>query len=182
MSGLFLFSEGRFVSWNISPYNEKQKAMTMTTPDPDFQPTSEPSSKPPKRKPKSADEAINSVEVSAADSAVAVKPKRRHKTQAEKEAARKAEAEKPLDPKIRFILGSIVLIIAGFIYIDPVTFAEAGNSRGEGMWIRDVLVILVGILGKTPTVLILTAIGLLSVGMGVWGWLDARKPKVEEKP
>jgi hypothetical protein len=62
-----------------------------------------------------------------------------------------------------------------------VTFAEAGNSGNSGMWIRDVLVILVGILGKTPTVLILAVIGLLSLGMGVWGWMDARKQKKSDE-
>jgi hypothetical protein len=111
-------------------------------------------------------------------------PKRKRKTKAEKEAERlakaRAEAEKPLDPKIWFTLGGILLIIAGFIYVDPVTFAEAGRSSSEGMWIRDVLVIFVGILGKTPTVIILAIIGLLSLGMGVWGWVDARKPKPEK--
>jgi hypothetical protein len=110
--------------------------------------------------------------------------KRKRKTKAEKEAERlakaRAEAEKPLDPKLWFTLGAILLIIAGFIYVDPVTFAEAGRSTSEGMWIRDVLVIFVGILGKTPTVIILAIIGLLSLGMGVWGWVDARKPKPEK--
>ena len=158
--------------------------MTMTTPDPDFQPPSEPTPEvePRKSKPKSADAAVNSVEASAAD---AVIPKRKRKTKAQKEADRmarmKADAEKPLDPKIWFTLGAILLGIAGFIYIDPVTFANAGNSGNSGMWIRDLLVILVGILGKTPTVVVLAVIGLLSIGMGVWGWLDARKPKPEKK-
>ena len=114
-----------------------------------------------------------------------VEPKRRRKTQAEKEAERmaraKAEAEKPLDPKIWFVFGAILLLIAGFIYVDPVTFAEAGTSGNSGMWIRDVLVILVGILGKTPTVIVLAVIGVFSLGMGVWGWLDARKPKPDKK-
>lgn len=133
--------------------------MTMTTPDPDFQ-SPEPVSEAPS------------------------KPKRKRKTKAEKEAARlaraKAEAEKPLDPKIWFSLGAILLVIAGFIYVDPVTFAEAGRSTSEGMWIRDLLVIFVGILGKTPTVIILAIIGVLSLGMGVWGWVDARKPKPDK--
>ena len=155
----------------------------MTTPDiqptPDPAPTPEP--KPRKRKPKSADEAINNVEASAADVAGVAKPKRRRKTNAEKEAARLADAEKPIDPKVWYVFGGILLGIAGFIYVDPVTFAEAGTSGNSGMWIRDVLVILVGILGKTPTVLVLAAVGLLSIAMGVWGWLDARKPKAEQK-
>ena len=42
------------------------------------------------------------------------------------------------------------------------------------MWIRDVLVILVGILGKTPTVIILAIVSLLSIGWGVRGWLRQR--------
>ncbi len=149
--------------------------MTITDPQPE--------PKPRKRKSKSADEAINTVEASAGD---VVQPDRKRKTKAEKEAARmaraKAEAEKPLDPKIWFALGAILLLVAGFIYIDPVTFAEAGNSGNDGMWVRDVLVILVGILGHIPTVLLLAVIGLLSVGMGVWGWVDARKPKPEPEP
>jgi hypothetical protein len=152
----------------------------MTTPDPDFQPPSEP--KPSKRKPKSIDEAINNVEVSAGDAvAGTAKRKRRRKTNAEQEAARLAEADKPIDPKVWYVFGGILLAIAGFIYVDPVTFAEAGTSGNSGMWIRDVLVIFVGILGKTPTVLILAVIGLLSLGMGVWGWLDARKSKPDKK-
>ena len=153
------------------------KIKTMTTPD--IQPTPEP--KPRKRKPKSTDEAINNVAASADAPVEAAKPKRRRKTQAEKEAERRAEAEKPIDPKVWYTFGGILLVIAGFIYIDPVTFAEAGTSGNSGMWIRDVLVIFVGILGKTPTVLVLAAVGLLSIAMGVWGWLDARKPKAEQK-
>jgi hypothetical protein len=159
----------------------------MTTPDPDFQspePTSEASSKPKRKRKTEAEPEAVLVETSPPD-ADAAKPKRRRKTKGEKEAARlaraKAEAEKPLDPKLWFSLGGILLIIAGFIYVDPVTFAEAGRSTSEGMWIRDVLVIFVGILGKTPTVIILTIIAVLSLGMGVWGWVDARKPKVEKQ-
>ncbi|MEO8612632.1 MAG: hypothetical protein ABI690_32360 [Chloroflexota bacterium] len=148
--------------------------MTPTDPQP------EPKSRKPKSK--SADKAIQNVETSAAEG---VTPKSRRKTPAEKEAERiarmKAEAEKPLDPKIWFALGAILLIVAGFIYIDPVTFAEAGNSGNDGMWVRDVLVLIVGILGHVPTVLVLAVIGLLSIGMGVWGWMDARKPKPEQK-
>ena len=64
--------------------------------------------------------------------------------------------------------------MALFIYVDPVTFAEAGQTGGEGMWIRDVLVIFVGILGKTPTVMILGAVSLLSIGWGIRGWLRQR--------
>jgi hypothetical protein len=161
--------------------------MTMT--DPNLQPPSEPTPdaapNPRKRKSKTADAAINMVDATTTDAVELEKPKRRRKTKAEKEAARmaraKAEAEKPLDPKLWFTLGGILLVIAGFIYVDPVTFAEAGQSHSEGMWIRDLLVILVGILGKTPTVIILAVIGVLSLGMGVWGWVDARKPKPEKK-
>ncbi|MBZ0287085.1 MAG: hypothetical protein K8I30_05680 [Anaerolineae bacterium] len=160
--------------------------MTMTDPNlPQApEPTPEAEATPRKRKSKTADAAINTVDATTTDAVEPEKPKRRRKTKAEKEAARmaraKVDAEKPLDPKLWFTMGAILLVIAGFIYIDPVTFAEAGQSHSEGMWIRDLLVIVVAILGKNPTVILLAVIGLLSLGMGIWGWVDARKPKPEK--
>jgi hypothetical protein len=103
---------------------------------------------------------------------------RKRKTKAQREAERsaqmKAETEKPIDPKIWLFLGGLLLFVALFIYVDPLTFAEAGQPGGEGMWIRDVLVIIVGILGKTPTVIVLGFVSLLSIGWGLRGWLRQR--------
>lgn len=112
-------------------------------------------------------------EVESVDSGSA-KPARKRKTQAEKDAEWLAEINKPIDPRIWLFLGGLLLFVALFIFVDPVTFAEAGQPGGEGMWIRDVLVIFVGILGKTPTVIILGILSLLSLGWGVRGWLRNR--------
>jgi hypothetical protein len=112
-------------------------------------------------------------EIEAADSE-AVKPARKRKTQAEKDAERLAKINKPIDPKIWLFLGGLLLFVALFIFVDPITFAEAGQPGGEGMWIRDVLVILVGILGQIPTVIVLGVVSLLSLGWGVRGWLRQR--------
>jgi hypothetical protein len=119
-------------------------------------------------------------EIEAADSET-VKPARKRKTQAEKDAERLAEINKPVDPKIWLFLGGLLLFVAVFIFLDPITFAEAGQPGGEGMWIRDVLVILVGILGKTPTVIILGALSLISFGLGIRGWLTQRSG-ADDKP
>jgi hypothetical protein len=128
-----------------------------------IEPELTPEPKPRKRRTKAAD----------AESAVP-KPVRKRKTQAEKDAERLAEINKPIDPKIWLFLGALLLFVAVFIFLDPLTFAEAGQPGGEGMWIRDVLVILVGILGQIPTVIILGAVSLLSLGWGVRGWLRQR--------
>ena len=128
-----------------------------------IEPESTPEPKPPKRRTKAAD----------ADSAVS-KPARKRKSQAEKDAERLAEINKPIDPKIWLFLGGLLLFVALFIYVDPLTFAEAGQPGGEGMWIRDVLVIFVGILGQIPTVIVLGIVSLLSIGWGVRGWLRQR--------
>lgn len=132
-----------------------------------IEPESTPELKPHKRRTKA--------EIEAADSESATsKPARKRKTQAEKDAERLAEINKPIDPKIWLFLGGLLLFVALFIFVDPITFAEAGQPGGEGMWIRDVLVIIVGILGKTPTVIVLGAVSLLSLGWGVRGWLRQR--------
>jgi len=142
----------------------------MTTTDP--QPTVEPEQKPRKRKPKAEKEAelatSNVVDLSAA------KPRRKRKTKAEQEAERLAEINKPIDPLVWHLLGGLLLVVALCIFFDPIGFATAGQPGGEGMWIRDVLVIIVGVLGKNPTAIILTALALLSLGWGVRGWLRKR--------
>ena len=102
------------------------------------------------------------------------KPARKRKTQAEKEAERMAEINKPIDPLVWHLLGGLLLVVALCIFFDPIGFATAGQPGGEGMWIRDVLVIIVGILGKTPTVIILGALSLISFGLGIRGWLTQR--------
>jgi len=52
--------------------------------------------------------------------------------------------------------------------------AAAGKTGGEGMWIRDVLAIIVAVLGKNPTAIILTILALLTLGWGTRGWLRKR--------
>lgn len=102
------------------------------------------------------------------------KPVRKRKTQAEKEAERRAEIDKPIDPLVWHLLGGLLLVVALCIFFDPIGFATAGQPGSEGMWIRDVLVIIVGVLGKNPTVIILGALALISFGLGVRGWLNKR--------
>jgi hypothetical protein len=104
------------------------------------------------------------------------KPKsgRRRRTKAEIEAARAAEADKPIDPVIWLILGGLLLFVAACIFFDPMSFMTAGQSQTDGMWIRDILVIVVGIAGKNPTALIIAVLALLSLGWGLYGWLQKR--------
>ncbi len=135
-----------------------------------IEPESTPEPKPRKRRSKAE---IEAAAANAAD-VETVKPARKRKTQAEKDAERLAEINKPIDPKIWLFLGGLLLVVALFIFFDPVTFAEAGQPGGEGMWIRDVLVIIVGILGQIPTVIVLGAVSLLSIGWGGRGWLNQR--------
>lgn len=106
--------------------------------------------------------------------AAKAKTGRRRRTQAEKNAARAAELDKPIDPLIWLILGAILLIIAACIFFDPIGFASAGQSQSDGMWIRDVLVIITGILGKNPTALILAGLAGLSLAWGGRSWLQQR--------
>lgn len=136
----------------------------MSTTDP--QSTPEPEAKPRQRKPKAEADLL------ATSDAVAPKPKR--KTKAEREAERLAEADKPIDPQVWFLLGGLLLVVGLCIFFDPIGFANAGTSGNSGMWIRDVLVIIVGVLGKNPTAIILTALALLSLGWGARGWLRKR--------
>ena len=107
----------------------------------------------------------------------AKKSGRKRRTKAEIDAARAAEADKPIDPVIWLILGGLLLFVAGCIFFDPIGFASAGQSQTDGMWIRDILVIVVGIFGKNPTALILAVVALLSLGWGVRGWLQKRAEK-----
>jgi hypothetical protein len=89
----------------------------MTTPETDAEP---------KRRKSQAADASESAEEAAP------KPRRKRKTKAEKEAERiaqmKADAEKPIDPRIWLGFGGLLLIVGLCIYIDPVG-AAVGHSR-----------------------------------------------------
>lgn len=104
------------------------------------------------------------------------KPRRKRKTKAEKEAERAAEIaelNKPIDPIIWILLGAPLLLVAACVYFDPIGFSNALQPSDQN-WIFVILTFAVGIFGKNPTTLILTVIGLLSLGWGTIGWLRKR--------
>jgi hypothetical protein len=105
------------------------------------------------------------------------KPGRKRKSRAEREAARQAalasEAAKPIDPIIWIILGGLILFIAAFTYLDPVTLAEAGQPS-DWSPLQLVPLFLISLFGKTATVCGLTALGGISLAAGVFGWLRKR--------
>jgi hypothetical protein len=105
------------------------------------------------------------------------KPKRKRKTRAEREAERQAEfaaqMAKPIDPVIWIILGGLILFIAAFTYLDPVTLAEAGQPS-DWSPLQLVPLFLIGIFGKPAIVCGMTAVGGLSLAAGVYGWLRNR--------
>lgn len=101
-------------------------------------------------------------------------PRRKRKTKAEKEAERiaqiEADAEKPIDPLVWILLGGALLVVGAFIYLDPISFAEAGQASDDSL-LRTFFVILVGVFGKNPTAIMLGVLGLLALIWGVRGWL-----------
>jgi hypothetical protein len=105
------------------------------------------------------------------------KPRRKRKTKAEKETERlakmKAEAEKPIDPRIWLSLGSMLLIVGLCIYIDPVGFeqAEANSNSNNTTWLQIILVMLLAFFGKNPVTIALGVMGGLSLAWGIRGWL-----------
>jgi hypothetical protein len=105
------------------------------------------------------------------------KPKRKRKTRAEREAERLAEQQamlaKPIDPVIWIILGGLILFIAAFTYLDPVTLAEAGQPS-DWSPLQLVPLFLISIFGKPATVCVITALGGISLAAGVYGWLRKR--------
>jgi drug/metabolite transporter (DMT)-like permease len=94
---------------------------------------------------------------------------------------RKTEAAKPIGPLIWLILGGLLLVIGGFIYLDPMSFAEAGQAS-DNSFLRIFFVILVSVLGKNPTAIVLSVLGLLSLGWGIRGWLRNKSGANSEKP
>ncbi|MBI1257791.1 MAG: hypothetical protein GC204_10005 [Chloroflexi bacterium] len=110
------------------------------------------------------------------------KPKRKRRSKAEIEAARQAEAAaeaaKPIDPMIWIILGGLLLVVAAWIWLDPVSFANAGQPADQG-FLQIIPSFMVRIFGKTPTVLILAIPGTLSLIWGVIGWLRKRFDNAE---
>jgi hypothetical protein len=103
----------------------------------------------------------------------ATKPRRKRKTSTEQ----MANANKPIDPKLWFLLGGLIMIPTICIYLDPVSFASAGQSQSSGMWIRDLLVMVVALLGRNPTVILLTALAAISFGWGLREWLKQGSEK-----
>jgi drug/metabolite transporter (DMT)-like permease len=100
------------------------------------------------------------------------RPKRKTKAERDAELAAQmaAEAAKPIDPVIWLLLGGLLLLIGGFIYLDPMSFAEAGQAS-DNSFLRAFFVLLVGVFGKNPTAIGLGILGLLALVWGIRGWL-----------
>jgi len=108
------------------------------------------------------------------------KPKRPRKTKAEREAARAAKiaAEeaanaKPIDPRVWLLLGALLLFIAAWTWLDPVSFAEAGQAKDWSIF-QLIPVYLIRTLGKEPAVLILSIVGAIPFLSGLIGLLRQR--------
>ena len=110
------------------------------------------------------------------------KPKRKRRTQAEIEAERQAqaasEAAKPIDPMIWIILGALILFVAAWTFLDPVSFAEAGQPADQSIF-QLIPLFMVRIFGRTPAILILTVLGGIPLVWGIVGWLRKRFGKAE---
>ncbi|MEO8395535.1 MAG: hypothetical protein ABI700_21250 [Chloroflexota bacterium] len=110
------------------------------------------------------------------------KPKRPRKTAAEREAERQAqmaaEAAKPIDPIIWIILGALILFVALWTFLDPVTFANAGQPSSQSIF-QLVPLFMVKIFGRTLAIVILTVLGGIPLVWGIVGWLRKRLGKNE---
>jgi hypothetical protein len=104
-------------------------------------------------------------------------PKRKRRTKAEIEAERQAqaaaEAAKPIDPLIWIILGGLILFVALWTWLDPVTFAEAGQPANQSIF-QLVPLLLIRLMGRTPAIVSLTLLGGIPLAWGIIGWLRKR--------
>ncbi len=112
----------------------------------------------------------------------APKPKAKRKTAAEREAERQAqmaaEAAKPIDPIIWIVLGALILFVAAWTFLDPISFAEAGQPADQSIF-QLVPLFMVRIFGRTLAIVILTVLGGLPLVWGIVGWLRKRFGKNE---
>jgi hypothetical protein len=107
------------------------------------------------------------------------KPKRKRRSKVEREAeeaARRAElASQPIDPVIWIILGALILFVALFTWLDPVTLANAGNNPSIFQYIP---VLMIRIFGQTLASIILTLLGAVPLVYGIIGWLRKRAKRL----
>lgn len=104
-------------------------------------------------------------------------PKRSGKTRAEREAEQAAKKRakelanfKPIDPKVWMLVGLILLLIALWVWLDPMTFAEAQQGHNGGV-IFAFPSALIAVFTKPPVVIVLAVVGVLPFLSGVIGWL-----------
>jgi hypothetical protein len=120
--------------------------------------------------------------MSAADPEPTPQPQRKRRTKAEIEAERQAEAAaeaaKPIDPIIWVILGMLILFFAFWTWLDPVTFAEAGQPSSQSV-LQLIPLLLIRFVGRIPAILILTVLGAIPLVWGIIGWLRKRFGKSE---
>lgn len=111
----------------------------------------------------------------SADPEPAPKPTRKRKTKAQREAERQAEAAanaaKPIDPLIWIIVGAGILFFALWTWLDPITFANAGQNPSIFQLIP---VVMIRIFGQTLAIIILTVLGIIPLVWGIVGWLRKR--------
>jgi hypothetical protein len=113
------------------------------------------------------------------------KPKRPRMTKAEREAARAAKLEaeerakyKPIDPMVWLILGALILFVAAWTWLDPVSLAEAGQPKDQSIF-QLIPSFLIMFFGKNSAVLMLTILGTIPFLSGLIGWLRKRFRKAE---
>lgn len=104
------------------------------------------------------------------------KPARRSKAEREaEEAARRAElAAQPLDPVVWILLGGAILFVALWTWLDPVTFANAGQNPSIFQLIP---LLMIRIFGQALASIILTTLGAIPLMYGIIGWLWKRVQK-----
>ncbi len=116
----------------------------------------------------------------AADPQPTPKSRRRRQTKAERDAERAAEAAKPIDPVVWMILGALILFVALWTWLDPVSFAEAGQPADQSIF-QLVPLFLIRIFGKAPAVILLTILGGIPLVWGIVGWMKKCFGSTEDK-
>ncbi len=111
------------------------------------------------------------------DSEPPSKSKRKRRTRAEIEAERQAKADaeaeaadEPIDPKVWIIFGGLILIIAAWTWLDPTSFAEAGQTSDRNI-LQYLPLLLIQLVGRNPALIILILLGGIPLIWGIVGWV-----------
>jgi uncharacterized membrane protein YqaE (UPF0057 family) len=73
------------------------------------------------------------------------------------------------------LLGVLLLVVAAFIYFDPLSVFQ-GNSGRSQTWIEIILTVVAAVLGPKVTAIVLAALGGLSLLWGIILWFRRKSP------